>query len=63
MNTEYDEDGNKKYFDDDGNELIPVRTNKIVEESSGWKIYDSSMGHCCFCGMLGCNGRCCQPGY
>lgn len=54
----YDKDGNEYILDEVGNKRPPMKTTKVVSESSGWKEYDSSQGHCGLCGSLTCNGRC-----
>ena len=51
-----DEDG-EYILDEHGNRRPPMLTG-VRTESSGFRSYDSSRGHCSFCGRLGCNGGC-----
>ncbi len=53
-----DEDGHEYVVDEDGKRYIPEQTTRIVGETSGWTLYDTSQGHCELCGSLSCRGRC-----
>ena len=52
----FDEYGEEYSLDEKGNKIPPMQTTKI-EESSGWRFYDSPY-HCGFCGKLTCRGSC-----
>lgn len=47
-NNEYDERKNKR----------PSAQTQHTISKEGWTEYDTSMGHCCFCGKLDCKGTC-----
>ncbi len=53
----FDENGNEYVLDEHGNRMPPMHTSKS-SKSSGFTVYDTSQGHCGFCGSLTCNGRC-----
>ena len=52
-----DEWGEEYVLDEQGHKRTPMVTKKSVD-NSGFTTYDSSHGHCCFCGRLTCNGTC-----
>lgn len=61
----YDKDGTSWLINSDGDFVTDERGNKIppssapiIGESSGWKEYDTSRGHCGLCGSLHCRGNC-----
>jgi hypothetical protein len=54
----YDKDGREYVLDEVGNQRPPMQTTKVIQETSGWKEYDTSQGHCALCGRLGCHGYC-----
>ena len=60
VNRIEDEDGHIYIVDEDGVRYIPDKTNIVVNETSGWKEYDTTQGHCGLCGRLNCSGRCCR---
>lgn len=53
----HDEFGGEYVLDEVGNHRPPMKTSKSTT-SSGFTTYDSSQGHCGFCGRLTCNGSC-----
>lgn len=36
----------------------PSMKAKAIDKSGDWIIYDTSLGHCAFCGRLGCREGC-----
>jgi len=57
-----DKDGKQYVLDELGNKLPPMQLTTPTEVSSGWAIYDTSQGHCAFCGRLTCREYCIQGG-
>lgn len=57
-----DKDGKEYAIDAEGNHIPPMQLRTPKETSSGWDIYDTSQGHCAFCGRLSCRGYCMQGG-
>tara|TARA_R110000824_G_scaffold15595_1_gene65442 strand:- start:2048 stop:2275 length:228 start_codon:yes stop_codon:yes gene_type:complete len=57
-----DDNGVEHYQDSEGNVhygMPPLATSKSTKSGeNGWTIYDSSQGHCSFCGRLQCGGSC-----
>ena len=53
----YDEWGKEYTIDSQGRKQIPMKTNNSTCEN-GFTTYDTSHGHCGFCGQLTCNGGC-----
>ncbi len=50
-------DSGKEYvLDEMGNKMPPLRSS--INKNCSFKTYDTSQGHCCFCGMLTCGGSC-----
>ena len=55
----YDEHGGEYALDEHGNKRPPMITSVEGSDSTpNFKTYDTSRGHCAFCGRLACNGRC-----
>lgn len=51
-------DGNGNLVKDEfGNNIPPTQMTK-TQTSSGFTTYDTSQGHCPFCGRLTCRGSC-----
>jgi hypothetical protein len=44
-------------LDEAGDRVPPTHTSQSTTHS-GFRVYDTSQGHCGLCGRLGCNGRC-----
>jgi len=53
-----DENGDEYILDELGNRRPPMLTGKIEIPNEPFRTYDSSKGHCTFCGRLDCNGSC-----
>ena len=53
----YDEYGQPYSVDIFGRKTVPL-SSEILKENSGFAEYDTSAGHCGFCGKLTCNGQC-----
>lgn len=47
-------------YDDDGHVRKIIKEQSPIKEisESGFTTYDTSHGHCAFCGSLTCNGSC-----
>ena len=55
-----DKDGREYCLDEQGNKIPPMQSRII--KSGDFAPYDSSQGHCAFCGSLTCRGNCIQGG-
>lgn len=38
--------------------LVPEQAEKDATDTSGFGLYDTTYGHCAFCGQLNCNSTC-----
>lgn len=57
----YEKDSGKPYvLDELGNHIPPMQLIEKTDKSitPGWDMYDTSQGHCAFCGKLVCKGYC-----
>jgi hypothetical protein len=46
------------YDEDDNPHKVLKEQSPYSETDSGFTTYDTSHGHCAFCGSISCNGRC-----
>jgi hypothetical protein len=51
-------DSTGEYVRDHTGERLPGPPREIPDPISGFTTYDSSRGHCGFCGRLTCGGQC-----
>jgi hypothetical protein len=57
VRREITEDGHEYLIDSEGKRYIPEQTTRS-SKIGGFTVYDTSQGHCVFCGSLTCRGTC-----